>query len=272
MNVSKLFRRGKRLPTPISEDAKKVLREIGLREYETRAYLTLLERGAMTASEVSQQGSVPYSKVYETLNSLERKDWIEVEQGRPSRYFPKAPSESLEAAKLRLEDQVNSWKHVVMGELQPLYEKRELREKPDIWILRGEFSVMAKLKEMLDVVKNELLIAVPTFAKGFIDASISVLGQLRNSEVNVKVMVAGDWTEKELVSLGDARLRDNLFGGGVIVDGKEALLFLGEADTKRSYSGLLVIWSNHIGLVKFAREYFQLLWDTAKPTKQVEKR
>jgi sugar-specific transcriptional regulator TrmB len=254
------------LPTPISEDAKKVLHEIGLREYETRAYLTLLERGAMTASEVSEHGTVPYSKIYETLNSLERKGWIEVEQGRPSRYFPKAPSESLEAAKLRLEDKVNIWKHVVMGELQPLYEQRELREKPDIWILRGEFSVMAKLREMLDVVKSELLIAVPGFAKSFVEASISVLNQVQVSGVDVKVMVAGKWSQKQLKQLGDARIRDNLFGGGVIVDGKEALLFLGEADTQRRYSGLLVIWSNHIGLVKFAREYFQLLWDTAKPT------
>jgi len=253
------------LPTPLSEDAKKVLHEVGLREYETRAYLTLLERGAMTASEVSEHGAVPYSKVYETLNSLERKGWIEVEHGRPSRYFPKAPSESLEAAKLRLEDMVNSWKHVVMGELQPLYEKRELLEKPDIWILRGEFSVLAKLREMLDVAKNELMIAVPAFAKEFVDSSVSVLGQVRNSGVSVKVMVAGGWDIEKIAKVGEARLRDNLFGGGVIVDGKEALLFLGEADTKRSYSGLLVIWSNHIGLVKFAREYFQLLWDTAKP-------
>jgi hypothetical protein len=136
-----------------------------------------------------------------------------------------------------------------------------------MWILRGEFSVMAKLQEMLSIVKSELLIAVPAFAKPFVDASVSTLGQVRTSGVDVKVMVAGDWNEKELALLGDARLRDTLFGGGVIVDGKEALLFLGEADTKRSYSGLLVIWSNHIGLVKFAREYFQLLWDTAKPTK-----
>jgi sugar-specific transcriptional regulator TrmB len=251
---------------PVSEDAKKVLHEVGLTEYETRAYLTLLERGVMTASEVSEHGGVPYSKVYETLNSLERKGWVEVEKGRPSRYFPKAPSEALEAARLQLEDMVNSWRGVVMGELQPLYEQRELLEKPDIWILRGEFSVMAKLREMLDVVKSELLIAVPGFAKPFVDASVSTLGQVRTSGVDVKVMVAGKWTEKELALLGDARQRDTLFGGGVIVDGKEALLFLGEADTKRSYSGLLVIWSNHIGLVKFAREYFQLLWDTAKPT------
>ena len=255
------------MPTAVSEDAKKILHQIGLTEYETRAYLILLERGVMTASEVSEHGGLPYSKVYETLNSLERKGWIEVERGRPSRYFPKAPSESLEAARLRLEDMVGSWKRVILGELQPLYEKRELMEKPDIWILRGEFSILAKLKEMLDVAKNELMIAVPAFAKGFVDASVSVLGRVRSSGVRVQIMMTeGDYLEK-VAEVGEARVGDNLFGGGVIVDGKEALLFLGEADTKRSYSGLLVIWSNHIGLVKFAREYFQLLWDTAKPTK-----
>ena len=254
------------MPTAVSEDAKKILHQVGLTEYETRAYLILLERGVMTASEVSEHGGLPYSKVYETLNSLERKGWVEVERGRPSRYLPKAPSESLEAARLRLEDMVGSWKRVILGELQPLYEKRELMEKPDIWILRGEFSILAKLKEMLDVAKNELMIAVPAFAKGFVDASVSVLGRVRSSGVRVQIMMTeGDYLEK-VAEVGEARVRDNLFGGGVIVDGKEALLFLGEADTKRSYSGLLVIWSNHIGLVKFAREYFQLLWDTVKPT------
>ncbi len=161
---------------------------------------------------------------------------------------------------------MNTWKHIVVGELQPMYEKREMMEKPDIWILRGEFSIMAKLREMLDIAKNEVMIAVPAFAKTFVEASVPVLDQLRNSGVGVKIMVAGNWNKETLTRLGGARLRDNMFGGGVIVDGKEALLFLGEADTKRSYTGLLVIWSNHIGLVKFAREYFQLLWDTAKTT------
>lgn len=254
------------MSTPVSEDAKKVLHEVGLTEYETRAFLTLLERGVMTASKVSEFGNVPYSKVYETLNSLERKGWVEVEKGRPSRYFPKAPTEALEAERLRLEGMMRGWKKIVLGELQPLYEKRELMEKPDIWILRGEFSVMAKLQEMLEVVKSELLVAVPAFAKNFVDASVSTLAQVRTSGVDVKVMLAGKWTQKELAMIDNVRLRDNMFGGGVIVDGKEALLFLGEADKKRSYAGLLVIWSNHIGLVKFAREYFQLLWDTAKTT------
>lgn len=49
-----------------------------------------------------------------------------------------------------------------------------------------------------------------------------------------------------------------MFGGGVIVDSKEAMLFLGEEKPT------LVIWSNHIGLVKFARDYFQFLWNSSE--------
>ena len=242
----------------VSEEARKVLREVGLTDYETRAYLILLERGVMTASEVSEHGSVPYSKVYETLNSLERKGWIEAERSRPSRYFPKAPSEALEAARLRLEDMMNGWRHVVLGELQPLYERRELLEKPDIWILRGDFSVLAKLREMLGAAKKELMVAAPAFAKNFVDAFVSMLSQLQDSGINVHVMITGDWDVEKIAKVGELRVRDGMFGGGVVVDSKEALLILGEDKPT------LVIWSNHIGLVKFARDYFQYLWSSSE--------
>jgi len=58
--------------------------------------------------------------------------------------------------------------------------------------------------------------------------------------------------------VGEVRVREGMFGGGVIVDGREALLLLGEEKPT------LVIWSNHIGLVQFAKDYFQQLWDTAE--------
>jgi len=246
------------LSTSVSEEAKKVLREIGLTDYETRAYLILLERGVMTASEVSEHGNVPYSKVYETLNSLERKGWVEAERGRPSRYFPKAPSEALEAARLRLEDMVSGWRNVVLGELQPLYERRELLEKPDIWILRGEFSVLAKLREMLGNTRKELMVAAPAFAKSFVDAVVATLSQLRDSGVNVHVMVTANWDVERIAKAGEVKVRDGMFGGGVVVDGREALLILGEDKPT------LVIWSNHTGLVKFARDYFQYLWSSSE--------
>jgi len=244
-----------------SQDARRVLRELGLTDYETRAYLALLERGVLTASQVSENAEVPYSKVYETLTSLERKGWIETEKGRPGRYYPKAPSEALAAAKVQMEEKVRTWEKTITGELQPFYEKREFREKPDIWILRGEVSTIAKLKEMLEKTKSELMIAAPVLPKALVGMVLPLLQLLHSADVKILFMVsrqATTWNLKELEKVAEVRVRDQMFGGGVIVDGKEAILFLGEDKPT------LVIWSNHLGLVQFAKDYFQHLWDSSK--------
>ena len=245
----------------INEETKKVLHELGLTEYETRAYLSLIEEGVMIASEISAHGNVPYSKIYETLNSLEKKGWIETERGRPRRYYPKSPSESLEAAKFQLQETVKSWEQAILRELQPLYEKREIREKPDIWILRGEFNILAKLQEMLEKTKNELMIAAPMLTKPLLNAALEMLSHLQHSDTRILFLISKEM-EKSVVEVvagvAEIRVRAHMFGGGVIADGMEALLFLGEKKPD------LVIWSNHVGLVKFAKDYFEYLWQTAK--------
>jgi len=219
---------------PLSGEAKKVLNELGLTQYETRAYLALLDKGNLTASQISEYSEVPYSKIYEVLASLEKKGWIKAERGRPSKYYPKSPSEALEAAKLRLEEMTK-------------------------WILRGEFSILAKLKETLRKAKKEVMIAAPSLPGTLEDTVVSTLTRLQNAGVNVLFMIsreAKDWNSK-IASVAQVRVRDQMFGGGVIVDSKEAMLFLGEEKQT------LVIWSNHLGLVKFARDYFQHLWESS---------
>ncbi len=245
----------------ISQDARKVLKELGLTDYETRSYLALLERGVLTASEVSENAEVPYSKIYETLASLERKGWIETEHGRPARYYPKAPSEALATMKLHLEDRVKTWEKTILEELEPFYERREIREKPDIWILRGELNTLAKLKEMVEKTKTELMVAAPILPRALAEMAENTMIQLTNSNVKVYFMAtkkAKDWNLKKLTEVAEVRVRDRMFGGGAIADGKEAMLFLGEDKPT------LVIWSNHVGLVQFAKEYFQYLWDSSE--------
>jgi sugar-specific transcriptional regulator TrmB len=244
----------------ISQEARRILRELGLTDYETRAYIALLEYGVLTASQVSENAGVPYSKVYETLTSLERKGWIETEQGRPGRHYPKAPSEALAAAKMQLEDKIKTWEKTITGELQPFYEKREFREKPDIWILRGELSTLAKLKEMLDKAKSEVMIAAPILPKALIDLVTPLLRHLQATDVRIYLMAPkkADWNLEELSEVAEVRVRDQMFGGGIIVDGKEAILFMGQDKPT------LVIWSNHLGLVQFAKDYFQHLWDSSE--------
>jgi sugar-specific transcriptional regulator TrmB len=248
------------LTGPVSERAKTALREIGLTEYETRAYLHLLRVGMTTASQISKNTDIPYSKIYEVLNSLERKGWIETRSGRPRRYYPKPPVEALEATRLRLEKTMKDWWKSVLEELQPLYDKREIREKPDVWILRGEFDAIAKLKDLIGNAESELMVAIPALTKPLVTAVLPLFRNLIDASVRLFIMVSRDQNLdlKALSKTGEVRLRDNMFGGGIIADGREALLILGEKKPS------LIIWSDHLGLVKFAKDYFQHLWNTAE--------
>jgi len=245
----------------INENTRNAMREMGLNAYEIDAYLTLLEIGQMTAMEISQEAKVPYSKMYEVLNSLKEKGWIKSSEGRPFKYYPVPPLEATRFTKLRLEDKFSSWENSVAENLQPLYEKRELFERPDILILRGQQAVLSKLEEVLSKATKEIVIAAPEFAKPVIALAEPLLGSGLKKTVSVKFMAAGkkeDWLFiKKYPALNELRTREHMFGGGIIADGKEAMLLLGEDKPN------LIIWSNHVGLVGFAREYFQFLWDSS---------
>jgi sugar-specific transcriptional regulator TrmB len=245
----------------ITEKAKNALREAGLTEYETRAYLYLLQVGVTTASQISNESNVPYSKIYEVLNSLERKGWAKTQSDRPRRYYPKSPSEAMDSTRLRLENMMKSWRNTVIEELQPLYEKREIREKPDVWILRGEFDALAKLKDLVENAKTELMFAVPSLAEPLLNAISPLFNGFVGTNVKIQIMISKDLKLETgaLSRIFEVRRRDSMFGGGVIADGREALLILGENKPT------LIIWSDHSGLVKFAKDYFQYLWNTAKP-------
>jgi HTH-type transcriptional regulator, sugar sensing transcriptional regulator len=244
----------------VNENTREILRDMGLNAYETDAYVTLLEIGQLTAMEISREAKVPYSKIYEVLNTLKEKGWIKSTETRPFKYYPASPLEATACTKLRLEEKFQTWEQAVAEALQPLYEKRELVERPDILILHGQQAVVAKLEEVLKKASKEVMIAAPMFAKPIFASAGELLADVRKT-VNVKLMAAGEGDEwktlKKVAGVNELRVRDHMFGGGVIADGKEAMLFLGEEKPS------LVIWSNHAGLVGFAREYFQFLWDSS---------
>jgi len=233
---------------------------MGLSAYEIDTYLILLEHGQMTAMEISKSASVPYSKIYDVLNSLKEKGWVKSSESRPYRYYPISPTEAVAVTRQKFEDKYQIWERSVTEELQPLYEKRELVERPDILILHGQQAVLTKLEEVVRKATKEVMVAAPAFAKPIVASADEFFEELKKT-VCVRLLVAGkveDWVSlKKAIGVNELRVRDHMFGGGVIADGKEAMLFLGEDKPS------LVIWSNHGGLVGFAREYFQFLWDSS---------
>ncbi len=251
------------IATPIGDKTREALEEFGLTDYELRAYLALLEYGAMIASQVSGEADIPYSKIYEVLGNLDKKGWIEIQRGRPRRYYPKSPSEAVETMKLKLEETLRESERLILADLQPLYERREVRERPDIWIVRGPYNILAKVKEVFTRTTREIQLAIPLLPKQATDLLIPALMGLKVRGVKIVILTAESSPKgllQQLMGLGELRVKDKMFGGGVISDGREVMLLLGGEEEEGSS---LAIWSDHIGLAKFAKSYFGFLWDTA---------
>jgi len=244
----------------ISDRVRRSLQEFGLTDYEIRSYTSLLEIGPATANELSEASGVPYSKIYEVLGSLEKKGWIEMEHGRPSKYYPKPPSVALEITKSQLENSLKTNEGLVLDELQPIYEKKGVRERPDIWIVRGDFNVLAKIRETVEHVQKEILVAVPGIPDETAEMLIPLVKTIVERGVKVQIMTMKSPMSETMAKLEkfcEMRVREQMFGGGIIADGREVILLLGqEGDEAIS----LAIWSDHMGLAKFAKNYFEYLW------------
>ena len=247
------------------------MQEFGLTDYEIRSYTSLLEIGPATASQLSESSSVPYSKIYEVLGSLEKKGWIEMEHGRPSRYYPKPPSVAMEITKSQRENSLRTNEALILGELQPIYEKKGVRERPDIWIVRGNFNVLAKIRETIEHVQKEILASVPTIPDSVAELLIPLVRSVAERGVKIQIMTmrgAASETMAKLTKFCEVRSREQMFGGGIIADGREVILLLGQEGEAIS----LAIWSDHVGLAGFAKNYFEFLWEDSVNADEKRKR
>src|ERR1044072_2741975 len=142
----------------ISDKSRKAMESLGLTSYEIKVYLSLLETGSMTASDVSKKSGVPYSKIYEVLNSLEDKGWLESASSRPQKFFPKSPLTALEAMRMRIENGIKDNEGLIITELMPVYEKSGTKERPEIWVARGNYKNVAQVNENIKKCEKKVLI------------------------------------------------------------------------------------------------------------------
>ncbi|QZX99786.1 TrmB family transcriptional regulator [Halobaculum rubrum] len=94
------------------------LRDLGLSEYESRAYRSLLDIGPATAKELSESSGVPMGRVYDVLNSLERHRLARSQAAsRPKKYLAVEPDAALdrllEEKRRELDEQAEQYEAVV---------------------------------------------------------------------------------------------------------------------------------------------------------------
>lgn len=73
---------------PINAERIRKLMDHGLTEYQARVYLTMLDLGTATASQVTPHARVPRTRIYATMSQLHEKGLVEIIPETPLRYKP----------------------------------------------------------------------------------------------------------------------------------------------------------------------------------------
>jgi HTH-type transcriptional regulator, sugar sensing transcriptional regulator len=251
----------------LGESAAAALEALGLNGSEVKAYVALLKGGTMTASDVSREARIPYSKVYDALESLHRRGWVEEQKRRPTVYTAKPPDTALEELRSRQETERKEKEQVALEELMGIYVSRGEQEKPDIWIMRGTNEILSRVKNLLLNCRTELLIALPPQLLPFTERIEPLLAALKEKGVKSLILTSSDLPQGvagQLQRYAEIRTRKTMYGGGLISDSREVVLLLGGAEQG---SVPLAIWASHHGLASFAKDYFEFLWDSPGTTK-----
>src|SRR2546426_320768 len=71
---------------PINQDRLRKMADHGLTEYQARVYLTLLDLGSATASQISPLSKVPRTRIYAAMQQLHEKGLVQILPETPLRY------------------------------------------------------------------------------------------------------------------------------------------------------------------------------------------
>ncbi|MGY5880947.1 MAG: helix-turn-helix domain-containing protein [Candidatus Thorarchaeota archaeon] len=248
----------------VSDATLKALKQLGLTEYETQAYLALIDGGQMSATDASAKSKVPFSRIYDVLGRLEEKQFIQVQKGRPSMYVAKSPTELVALIKLDWDERLKESSTIVVEELQPLFEKETKQTPRDVWVIHGRASILAKAMEMLEAGKEIVLLSLPSFDLSDEDVD-TVVEKVLEVKANVNILTSSiNESLKALIpDRFEVRTRERVFGAGLVVDNKFTLIML--AGGEESEDLFLGIYSSHAVFAAMATSYFESLWKEADP-------
>ena len=118
--------------------------------YEAEAYVTLTSLISSNATEIAEKSGIPRSKIYDVLKSLVKKNYVEVEDGRPLTYNVKSPVEVLSREKERLDNEIDD----TITRLTYIYENGMSQVQAPIWRIYGVDKIISQELEIIKRARN----------------------------------------------------------------------------------------------------------------------
>lgn len=242
------------------EDVLSSLRDLGLTEYESRAYVALINLKRAKAKDVSDVASIAYPKVYSVLANLKKKGFVEEELGRPRIFKPVDPTKAI---RNYIEERFSALKSQAEQVIKALAIRYEVSSNGEgrAFVIQSRRNVLSKLREVILKAQKEVLMAIPNLELLGIRALLLDLNAAKKRGVDVRILTLPLTLSKDVemvLDLADTRIKEGLESCYVITDAG-SLLISGKPD------GLRAIFIADELSIKPAREHFNYAWFESVP-------
>jgi sugar-specific transcriptional regulator TrmB len=221
------------------------LRDLGLSEYEARAYRGLLELGAATARDLSEASDVPMGRIYDVLGGMEDKELVRCQTAaRPKKYVAVEPEAALDrllsARRQELEARARQYEETVESLKADLNAPRRAE---DFWTAAvGAEGTVELFVERIAAAESSIEMVAGPIAAGFDVGSVGGeiadrLEAAADAGVEISVLAARSLVERAPPELtaryvdatGDhenvaIRVADGVTGSFSVVDEEEVCI------------------------------------------------
>jgi len=255
-----------------NDRATEILKQLGLNNYEIRAYLTLVSTNNLTATELSSASGVPSARVYDIMDSLERKGFVKIGLGRPTIYQAVAPEEGLSNYKRKMELEFDrklkgfdGLKIELVKSLKYTWGKEgaKLRKAREMLSVKENDDILVTLEKMFVRTKKRLyVLSYPLMNKMLVRCK-PMLEELADKGVEIRIIAPPNsgGAIKDMGKFAIVKETAKSSPSGYCLTDDE--LFLIECyDVQPGFVQGTGIWTNSSMLVKILEWSFDQLWET----------
>jgi sugar-specific transcriptional regulator TrmB len=138
-----------------SENLHATIEQVGdrfdLGDYEIDAYLTVLEHGDLTASQIADRTDIPQPRVYDTVRSLSDRGLVELRESRPMKVIAVDPDEAFSGIQSSLTNMVS--------ELEARYTA-PARDTEAVSLVKSRSTILRYLEDVIEEAEFELALSL----------------------------------------------------------------------------------------------------------------
>ena len=226
------------------------LEEFGLSKYEAQAYVALITKGTISASEVAYYSNLPRTKVYPTLLKLEKKKIVIISKSKPIMCTAIAPEDAFDEIIQEQINRINAMNSLITKLKQLSEDSKKARgsEEKRYFHLAQNY-VFKQFQSMIDGSKTSIHAIIDSWGLGLLSQCKEELLAALRRDIDVKIIIPSNLVGTEAfhdlpagIKLKTAEAAQNV----VIFDDSEILMINGSNGKGAIFLSTDVLGTNQV--------------------------